>query len=279
MIKVPRYYQAGLKIKDQKNFKIKSVHLEMKRNMIKLIIKLMLKFFGLELHKIKKGTFLVQKRLLNGMETPVIFDVGAYVGQITAKYKTLFPGATIYSFEPFPDSFRKLQGKFKAYDLVKPFQLAIADRAGTREFYVNSDRSCNSLFPRPSSARKYWSGKAASVARIEVDVTTIDTFCKKETIPKIDILKLDVEGAELLALRGASEKLARKLIELIYTEVMFIPHYERGVMFYELCSFLSDYGYTLFDLYNLKRAENGQLRWGNAIFVSPHIRASVIDAQ
>jgi len=248
--------------------------------MLRSAIKSALNFLGLGLHRIeKKDAFHDQKMLLNGMETPVIFDVGAYIGEITARYEILFPKATIYSFEPFPGSFERLQERFKAYDVVKPFQLAIADRAGTREFYLNSDRSCNSLFPRPSSARKYWPGKAASVARIEVDVTTIDAFCKKESIPKIDILKLDVEGAELLALRGASEKLAQKSIELIYTEVMFIPHYEGGVMFYELCSFLSDYGYTLFDLYDLKRAENGQLRWGNAIFVSPHIRASVIDAQ
>jgi len=92
-------------------------------------------------------------------------------------------------------------------------------------------------------------------------------------------LKLDIEGSELTALRGASEKLAHHSIELIYTEIMFVPHYEGGPMFYELCSFLSNFNYTLFNVYNLKRAVNRQLRWGNAIFVSPDIRANKIDVR
>jgi len=247
--------------------------------MIRFIIKSVLNCFDLELHRVRKrDAFDDQKMVLNGMEMPVISDIGAYIGQVTDKYQKLFPGATVYSFEPFPDSFRKLQEKFKTYDLIKPFQLAMTDRAGTREFHVHPDRSCNSLFSYSANASRYHHRKAESTAIIEVSATTIDDFCKKESIPKIHILKLDVEGAELLVLRGALEKLAQKSIELIYTEIMFIPHYEGGVMFYELCSFLYDYGYTLFNLYDLKRTENGQIRWGNAIFVSSNIRASVIDS-
>jgi len=252
--------------------------------MIKSIIKSTLNHFGLELRRVrgrvrKKDAFDHQKMLLVGMETQVIFDVGAYIGQITAKYRTLFPKATIYSFEPFPDSFRKLQEKSELLGQVRPFQLAIVDKVGTNKFYVNADRTCNSLLERPSNVRKYYDGNAENVATIKVDITTIDDFCEKESISKIDILKLDVEGTELLVLRGASEKLEQKSIEIIYAEIMFVPHYEKGVMFYELCSFLSDYGYTVFDLYDLKRDGNGQIRWGNAIFVSPHIRASVIDVR
>jgi len=247
--------------------------------MLKSIVGSALNFFGLELHRVeKKDAFRDQKTLLDGMETPVIFDVGAYIGQITAKYKTLWPNSTIYSFEPFPDSFKKLQKKSKAYNLVKPFRLAVSDRAGVRKLYVNPDRSCNSLLQRPENVRKYYHGKAGNIATVEVNVTTIDDFCRKESIPKIHILKLDVEGAELMVLRGAVGKLAENSIELIYTEIMFIPHYKGGVMFYELCNFLSKFDYTLFNVYDLKRAVNGQLRWANAIFVSPHVRANVIDS-
>ena len=77
------------------------------------------------------------------------------------------------------------------------------------------------------------------------------------------------------ALSGARQKLSEGAIGLIYTEVMFVPHYDGGCMFYELSDFLSEYGYTIFNLYNLKWAKNGQLRWGNAIFLSPKIRAKI----
>lgn len=204
-------------------------------------------------------------------ETLVIFDLGAYIGEVTAKYRMLFPKATIFSFEPSPESFRRVEERFKGDKMVKPFQLAFANKASKGKFYIYTDKSCNSLFLRVGNLN-------GLEKEVEVDVSTIDDFTKKWSISRINILKLDVEGAELMILKGASQKLAQKLVDLIYTEVMFIPHYKGGVMFYELCSFLSDYGYMLFSLYDIKRAENGQLRWGNAIFISPYLRKSIDNA-
>lgn len=247
---------------------------------LKSAIKSIISFLGPGLHRIKeKDAFHDQKMLVDGMETPVVFDVGAYIDEITAEYKRLFPRSIIYSFEPFSDSFRELQEKSEAGDLVKAFQLAIADRPGAMRLCINADTSCNSLLPPLKSARKNYDGKAESVPIVELEVTMTDDFCKIQSVPRIHILKLHAEGAELMVLRGASESLAQKSIDLIYTEIMFVPHYEGGAMFHELCSFLSDFGYTLFGVYDLKRAGNGQLRWGNAIFVSPYVRANVINAR
>jgi hypothetical protein len=76
-------------------------------------------------------------------------------------------------------------------------------------------------------------------------------------------------------LKGASKRLANKQIKLIYSEVMFVPHYEGGCLFHDISGFLSQYNYSLFNLYNLKQARNGQIRWGNSIFVSPEIRTHI----
>jgi len=76
-------------------------------------------------------------------------------------------------------------------------------------------------------------------------------------------------------LQGASKKLTSKQIKLIYSEVMFTPHYQCGCLFHDISEFLSHYNYSLFNLYNLKQANNGQLRWGNAIFVSPEMRTRI----
>lgn len=246
--------------------------------MIKSIIKSLFNQFGLEIHKGKrKDPFEDQEMLINSNETSVIFDVGAHTGTITVKYKKLFPKATIYCFEPTPDSFKILQQKALALDKVKTFQCAICDRIGKSKFHVNFYSSCNSLLPRPSKGKCYYDEKASNIDTIEVNITTIDDFCNEHSISKINILKLDVEGAELLVMKGALNKLNQKLIDLIYTEVMFVSHYENGVLFHELCNFLSNWGYSLFNIYDLKRAENGQLRWGNAIFVSPNVRSNIIE--
>lgn len=216
--------------------------------------------------------FLVQKSLFKDSKQLTIFDVGAYVGDIATTYRDIFPEATIYCFEPFPESFEKLcqlaDGKF-----VKPYQIALCETNGRAKLQVDSDRSCNSLFPRPKTGAKYYSNNSHNIGKIEVETQALDTFCNKENISDIDILKLDVEGAEIKVLKGASERLRNKQIRLIYTEVMFVPHYEGGCLFHEVSGLLAQYGYTLFNLYNLKRARNGQLRWGDTIFVSPQIRS------
>jgi len=216
--------------------------------------------------------FLVQKLLLRDTGRLTILDVGAYVGKVTMIYRDMFPRATIYCLEPFPDSFKELSrladGKF-----VRPYKIALCETEGRANLQIDSDQSCNSLFPRPAAGAKYYPESSQNIGQVEIEVQTLDAFCDKEGITEIDILKLDVEGAELKVLNGASKRLRDKRIGLIYIEVMFVPHYEGGCLFHEVSGFLNHQGYTLFNLYDLKRAQNGQLRWGNAIFLNPEMRA------
>ena len=220
--------------------------------------------------------FEVQKRLLSGAADLVIFDVGAYIGEVAATYKRMFPQSTIYCFEPFPDSFHKLNRLCRDAS-IKAHQIAFSDEEGKTTFHTNVDLSCNSLLPPTGGDFKCYSAKSIKDGEIQVETNTLDNFCAGNKISCIDILKLDVEGAEVKVLEGASGMLSKQAIKLIYSEVMFIPHYDGGCMFHELAALLNQYGYTLLNLYHLKSARNGQLRWGNAIFLSPEIRAGIKD--
>ena len=220
--------------------------------------------------------FEVQKRLFCGNVDLVIFDVGAYVGEIAAKYKQIFPKSTIHCFEPFPDSFQKLNQLCRDAS-IKTHQIAFSDKEEKTTFHTNVDLSCNSLLPPTEGEFKCYSAKSIKDGEIQVETNTIDNFCAEAGISGIDILKMDVEGAEIKVLKGASKMLSNQAIKLIYSEVMFIPHYTDGCLFHELTAFLNKHGYTLFNLYHLKSARNGQLRWGNAIFLSPEIRTRIKD--
>jgi FkbM family methyltransferase len=215
-----------------------------------------------------------------GVTKPVILDIGANQGQTVQNYQRVFPEATIHCFEPFPASVAVLQELFQNDPHVTINALAIADRPGQRDFYVNETMHfTNSLLPRPTDTRRYFPKQAAAKAKITVPCTTIDAYLRDKNLSKIDILKMDIQGGELMALQGAADTLSKHIPHLVYTEAYFVPHYQGAPMLLELWQFLVEHGYSLFDLYPIRRAKNGQLRYGNAIFVSPILRQRVIDRQ
>lgn len=225
-----------------------------------------------ELRRITTGAFIDQQMLLSGTRAQTIFDVGANIGKSTAKYSSLFPESTIYSFEPFPESFQKLRRRFEGNSFVKPIQLAVSNKVGKKKFYIYQDSTTNSLLPTVDGAGHWVEPDAVrNIATIEAPVTTIDNFCKREAIDEIHILKMDIQGGELMALEGATEKLSQGSILLIYTELLFVPIYEGETSFYEICDLLSGYGYTLFNMYNFYHTRNGQIKWCDVIFVNPRL--------
>jgi hypothetical protein len=104
---------------------------------------------------------------------------------------------------------------------------------------------------------------------VEIPVTTLDQFCAKNGVERIDILKMDIQGAELPALRGASRLLREGRIGLIFTEVEFVPLYEQQGLYHHIAEFLEQHDFELHNFYDLNvNREVGQLLWADAIFLS-----------
>lgn len=213
---------------------------------------------------VAKDAFADQRGLVQNAST--IFDVGAYTGDTAAQYLKLFPDATIYAFEPFEPSFLALQAFAREKRNLRPFQLAITDRSGPTEFYSFAEGPyTNSLLPAdPNCPAEI---DLTELQRVGVQATTLDEFCVRNGVGQIDILKMDIQGGELRALEGASKLLLERAIRLIYTEILFVPLYRGQAWHYEIASFLSSFGYALYDFYNFSYADTGPVRWGDAIFL------------
>lgn len=243
---------------------------------LRRLIKSLARKAGYDIHPVAracltaKDAFSDQKVLLTGTPVKTIFDIGANTGQTTIQYRMLFPEAVIYSFEPFAEPLHQLRRTFEADALVKPIQLAVSDRPGRKKFFLNQSCLTNSLLPSVDKTGLY-----ENTATIEVPVTTIDDFCRRESIDGIQILKMDIQGGELLALQGATEKLKQQAITLIYTEILFTSLYEEQAFFFHAYDFLSGYGYELFDMYNYSYLETGQIAWGDAMFISPRTSSAL----
>jgi FkbM family methyltransferase len=254
---------------------------------VKDLIQKIFRNFGYEIRKFRKDIGVplssdaihMQHLLLKDIKKPnlTIFDVGANRGQTAFRYRATFPKAEIYCFEPFPDSVVELQQHFIHDEKIHVIPKAVGRENGSATFFVNEYDATNSLFPRPFSARRYYPKFAGPKETIQVEMIDLDDFTKAQGLSTVDILKFDIQGGELNALQGATNLLASASISLIYAEVMFIPHYEQAPLFYEISSFLAKYSYSLFDLSDIIRASNGQLRFADALFVSEAVRAHVID--
>jgi FkbM family methyltransferase len=214
-----------------------------------------------------EDAYLDQQRLLEASPVRVIFDVGANVGDTAQQYRTLFPGATIHAFEPFPAVYRELADRFAADPAVRPHQAAVTDASGTRRLYVNEAHVTNSLLPvNPASGDWARAGAPQGPDKaVDVPAITLDEFCAAEGLRGIDLLKMDIQGGEGMALEGAAGLLARKAVRVVYLEVEFAPLYEGQAYFCDITRILNRHGYRVFGLYNLVHEDRG-LGWGDAIF-------------
>jgi FkbM family methyltransferase len=202
-------------------------------------------------------------------DASVIFDVGAHTGETTVQYRAIYPEATIYAFEPYPPSFEKYAAAFADDRRVIPQRYAVADATGPCQLHSYTNSATNSLLPTVEDVYRFVApGQIDGIGVVEAQSITIADFCRGEGIPRIDILKLDIQGAELKALAGAAALLERRAIGIIYTEVLFVPVYQGQAWYYDIAAFLARYGYRLFDVYNFTYADSGQLRWGDALFVA-----------
>jgi FkbM family methyltransferase len=131
------------------------------------------------------------------------WDVGANVGYFTLVAATALANrGQIVAFEPGENAFARLVENISlnAYDNIKTFQLAVSDREGEAVLHVLGDIA-------DSSASLYPAGPAQG--REEVCRTvSLDHFRREEDLSPPDLIKLDVEGAELAVLQGARELMA-----------------------------------------------------------------------
>ena len=198
-----------------------------------------------------------------------VFDVGGNIGQSIEKYQQIFPDCTVYSFEPHPDTFTTLQERHGAQDGVHCRQIALGSNPGTASFYATNCAEASSLLPPEEFVRERSVKRNYDYALLEVAVDTLDNVAERLEVSTIDILKIDVQGAELDVLRGAESYLRGHKINIIYPEVLFAENYSGQSDLNEIWTYLKQYGYVLWDLYPFLHTSLGRLWTGNAIFVSP----------
>ena len=152
-------------------------------------------------------------RRLKGQGT--IFDVGANKGDYASALLDEFGSqAAVYCFEPSKHTCASLKDRFKGQDNIQVFNFGFGDEESTLSLYSDKEGSTlASLYPRDLNHVGIDMGAVETV-----ELKTVDGFCAEQKIEHIDLLKLDVEGHELNALRGASSLIGSGSVDFIQFE-------------------------------------------------------------
>lgn len=205
-------------------------------------------------------------RFLGGAETiEIVFDVGGHEGESVVEFRKCFPNARIYSFEPFPETYERLQRNVSSLRNVFTHQLGFAAETGRLPFYAGNESRLNSLLPQ---GHEYVWQKNSPLEKCAVlPFMTLDDFCAAQGITRIDLLKIDVQGAEDQVLAGSRRMLERGGIRAIRLEVNFLNLYKKQASFAQLFEQLTSAGMAFCGLYDQYFHVNHRLGWCDAVFV------------
>lgn len=196
----------------------------------------------------------------------LIFDVGANVGEATDEFLKSFARARVVMFEPNPECCSILKERFRGWSNVNLESVAIGEKKGSLKLNLFSGSNMNSLLPLSTDSENLLNQQFKEIGEVDVEVETIDAYCAANGINHIALLKLDTQGYDLNALKGAASLIRSMSIGVILIEVNFIPIYEKQGAFEAIHGFLDRHGYRLVDFYN-KRRRGGYLGWCDACYV------------
>jgi len=177
-------------------------------------------------------------------EEMVIFDIGANVGlySLTAAAK-MKNAIKIHAFEPADIPFNRLHknielNKFKN---ITVHNLGVSDKEGTVEFNICEDDAYNSIGSAPMQK---------ITKKVKINVTSIDSFCQKNNIQSIDIVKIDTEGAEFLILTGGAKIFESKNAPVLFCEYNRLTASGYDYTLHDYEEQLKLYGYKIFEIKN-----------------------------
>jgi len=214
----------------------------------------------------------MQVQILGRDSELAIIDAGAQNGHTSAEYLDTFPRCRVIALEPASSNFATSSNRLAPYGYrvsLLPFGLSGHD--GTAELHLTSHDGSHSLLPIDDV--RYFDSTIWNTGKEKIQTVTLDRLCMEYEIEALDILKMDIQGGELMALQGAKAMLERGAIRLIALEVLFRPLYSDQPTFWDIEHYLRGYGYAFHGLYDVQyhRQYPAVLRWADAIFVAPSL--------
>lgn len=192
-------------------------------------------YFGID-SSIKK---ILIKKNINEL---IIFDIGANIGQSVDRFRKYQKNAKIFSFEPDPSVYKILEFKKNNDPNLFTYNIALSNKKKKATLYTQNNSGESSLL-------KMNTNKLNNNIPVKIKCDTIFSFCKKNKIKNIDILKIDTQGSEYNIIKGCRNFL--KNIFIIEAEIIFDNTWKNSPTIGKLENFLKRFGFVIWDLPNI----------------------------
>ncbi len=165
-----------------------------------------------------------------------VFDVGANLGLHTLTFSKL--AGRVVAFEPNPGLAPNLRKTIAALPNAELVEVCLSEADGVVEFHISAwDHMLGSMAD--------WSGQPAKT--VSVPARSIDSLIAEGVVPAPQVLKVDVEGAEVLVFRGAAKLLSGpQAPRFVVFEELNVASRKLGVADGAPAEFLREKGYTLY---------------------------------
>jgi FkbM family methyltransferase len=180
--------------------------------------------------------------LLRPLGVRVIYDIGANVGTWTLLAKSIFPNATVHSFEPLECHCDEFANRTRGITGLHLHRVALGSVPKQMDMYVPDRSDASSLLSMNNTCCERYALSAEK--HVPVIVDRLDDFARREALPNADLLKLDIQGFELEALHGAAQMLSHA--SALLTEVSFVTLYKGQCLFSDVVSFLGENGFLVY---------------------------------
>jgi FkbM family methyltransferase len=220
-------------------------YINIKEFLIFYILKIIKKFFKIELDLIRSPARLISRVIKN--KKPFIIDVGAHKGESIDEFIKYFKNATILAFEPQKELYYFCKKKYQNSQNIKIFNHALSKDTQKRIFYINN-RSLISGFNQTNTKKYKNSSVDISLKGLQIinPITINNFFSKKKIKNNIDILKIDAEGHDFEVLLGSSKILFKTKVVII--EVQVGEHFKKRTPLFKFDNYFVKKNFKLFSI-------------------------------
>lgn len=183
-----------------------------------------------------------------------VVDIGANRGQFALAVRAESPAAIIHSFEPLAKPAAVYRQVFDGDQFAFLHPAAIGPEQGKVTIHISARDDSSSLLPIAKKQNEVFPG-TAEIGTDEVDVGPLQAFIAAGDIVTPALLKLDVQGFELEALRGSAQLL--DCFKYVYAECSFIEMYEGQAFADAVIAWLKEHGFLIVGVYNVNHDANG----------------------